>query len=142
MKKANILAIVLIGLLVFAAALPAFARRTEKAREDVVIQRIADPILDNILNGFKKDDYTLYSQDFDPDLKLLGARSKFYEISRQMKSELGNYVSRIYMGSLKKKKMTIVLWKGVFEKSSNDILIKLVLEKKGKQHFVSGLWLQ
>ncbi len=119
---------------------PAFA--VERAKTTQEIKTIADPLLDNILDGFKYDKYTQYSRDFDPALKVIGSRTKFFKVSRHIRSSLGNYLYREYMGSLLKGDMIVVLWKGKFDKTKNDVLIKLVIKKQGRRYFVTGLWLQ
>ncbi len=106
------------------------------------IKAIADPILDNVLDGFKFDDYRRYSRDFDPALKVVGARTQFYNVSRYMQRALGNYIARDYLGTLRKGDMIIVLWKGTFDKTSDNVLIKLVLSEKKNRYHVAGLWLQ
>ena len=106
------------------------------------IRDIAEPILDNILDGFKFDDYLRYSKDFDPALKVIGSRTKFFKVNRYIQSSLGNYLAREYMGSLRKGDMIIVLWKGTFDKTRNDVLIKLVVTERNNRYLVSGLWLQ
>ncbi|MCG2710964.1 MAG: hypothetical protein L6416_01315 [Candidatus Omnitrophica bacterium] len=119
---------------------PAFAGERAKTTREIKI--IADPLLDNILDGFKFDKYTTYSRDFDPSLKVVGSRTKFFKVSRYIKSSLGNYLFREYMGSLLKGDMIVVLWKGKFDKTKNDVLIKLVIKKQGWRYAVTGLWLQ
>lgn len=46
------------------------------------------------------------------------------------------------MGFLNQKLYTIVLWKGKFSETKNDILIKLVLSKRQDKIMVVGLWFQ
>ena len=119
---------------------PVFA--VERAKTTQEIKTVADPLLDNILDGFKYDKYTQYSRDFDPALKVAGSRTKFFKVSRHIRTSLGNYLHREYMGSLLKGDMIVVLWKGKFDKTKNDVLIKLVIKKQGGRYVVTGLWLQ
>jgi len=107
------------------------------------VKAVAEPMLDNIMNGLSFDKYLTYTKDFDPELKVLGARTKFFQVSRYMQNSLGKYLSREYLGSLHKKQgIIVVLWKAVFSKSKDDILIKLIITKNNKKYFVSGVWLQ
>jgi hypothetical protein len=46
------------------------------------------------------------------------------------------------LGFLQKGKTTVVLWKGRFTNSADDVLIKLVLSPRGDQTRVLGLWFQ
>ena len=119
---------------------PVFAVQRAKTTQE--IKTIADPLIDNILDGFKFDKYIQYSRDFDPALKVIGSRTKFFKVSRHIKTSLGNYLYREYMGSLLKGEMIVVLWKGKFDKTENDVLIKLVIKKQGRRYVVTGLWLQ
>ena len=119
-----------------AAAEPAGARAEDPMR------KIAEPILGNILRGFKFDSYPMYARDFDPALKVTGARNRFFETNRYIQQNLGAYRSREYLGSLNKNDGIIVLWKGVFDKADGDVLITLMLSKSGRKHLVRGLLLQ
>jgi hypothetical protein len=56
--------------------------------------------------------------------------------------KLGKYQSRTYLGFLQKGNFTVVLWRGRFSASDDDVLIKLVLSKRGDKVLVTGLWFQ
>jgi len=131
---------IIVIILVLVLALPAFSQQRNKTTQE--IKAIADPILDNILEGFKYDNYLRYSRDFDSDLKVLGSRTKFFQANRRMQKTLGSYLSRDYLGSLYKSGMIVALWKAKFDKTNNDVLIKLVLKNKRNRYVVMGLWLQ
>jgi hypothetical protein len=117
-----------------------FAGVIGKTNEEV--RAIAEPILDNILEGFKTDDYVKYSRDLDDTLKETIPENKFLETDRQIESFIGNYQSREYLGFLTKGQMTVVLWKGRFDRSVDDVLIKLVVSKRKDRYLVTGLWFQ
>lgn len=118
----------------------AFAGVIGKTNEEV--RAIAEPILDNILQGFKTDDYVKYSRDLDDTLKETISENKFLETDRQIEGSIGNYQSREYLGFLTKDQMTVVLWKGRFDRSVDDVLIKLVVSKRKDRYLVTGLWFQ
>ncbi|MDD5745755.1 MAG: hypothetical protein PHO30_00680 [Candidatus Omnitrophica bacterium] len=130
----------LVVVLVCSLVVPGYAANKVKTSQE--IKAIADPILDNILDGFRLDEYLRYSRDFDPALKVVGARTQFFKVSRYMQRVLGGYVSREYMGTLRKGDVVVVLWKGTFDKTSDNVLIKLVLSEKKNRYRVTGLWLQ
>lgn len=111
-------------------------------KTDKEVKAVAEPILDNILEGFKTDDYSKYSKDFDATLKESISEGKFLETDRQIENSIGNCQSRAYLGFLTKGKMTVVLWKARFNKSEDDVLIKLVASKRGDKYLVTGLWFQ
>ena len=134
------ISLVLIGLLTWGAALPAAADFI--GQDNPQVQAVADPILDGILQGFKEGDYDLYSQYFDDTLKDVISKKKFLQTRNSILKSIGEYQSRSYLGFLQKGKTTVVLWKGRFAKSADDVLIKLVLSRRGDQTKVLGLWFQ
>jgi hypothetical protein len=111
-------------------------------KTDKEVRAISEPILDNIFEGFKTSDYARYSKDFDDTLKEAISQRKFFEVSGQIKNSIGNYQSREYLGFLVKGKMTVILCKGRFDKSEDDVLIRLVVSKRGNKNLVTGLWFQ
>jgi len=106
------------------------------------VRSIAGPILDNILKGMKKDDYTIWSQDFDVVMKESFSEEKFHKTNQQILNQFGEYVSREYLGFLKKGSMTMVLWKSRFDDIADDVLITLVVSKRGDKYKVTGLWFE
>lgn len=136
--KRTIVVVVVAGLLMVSSALFSEIIGTT----DKQVRSIADPLLDNILEGFEKNDYPLYSRDFDDTLLDMVTDAKFQETDSWLENNLGKYQSRQYLGFLQKGKMTVILWKGRFDKSSDDILIRLVVSKRRGKDLVTGLWFQ
>jgi hypothetical protein len=134
------ISLVLIGLLTWGAALPAAADFI--GQDNPEVQAVANPILDGVLKGFSEEDYDLYSQYFDDTLKDVISQKKFLQTRNSILKSIGAYQSRSYLGFLQKGKTTVVLWKGRFAKSADDVLIKLVLSRRGDQTKVLGLWFQ
>jgi len=136
--KILILAVSVFCLLVIPAS--TFAEVVGATNETVAA--IAEPILDNILEAFEQNDYVKYSRDFDDTLKESISDKKFVEVDRYFEGSLGNYQDREYLGFLVKGQMSVVLWKARYDKSEDDVLIKLVLSKRADKYLVTGLWFQ
>ncbi|MBU1626500.1 DUF3887 domain-containing protein [bacterium] len=138
MKK---LGIIVVGIAIIMMLSPAIAKVVGTKDEEVM--KIADPILDNILEGMKTDNYTLYSKDFDQTMKDADNEKGFHRSNFQINDRIGEYQSRKYLGFINQDRLTIVLYKGSFSGTKDDVLIKLVLREneKGKAE-VSGLWFQ
>ncbi len=109
---------------------------------DKQVLELAEPILDNILEAYKTYDYEGYVRDFDDTAREALNKETFVTANTQMRSILGEYKGRKYLGFINKGEMTVVLWKGVFGKTTDDVLIKLVLSKRGEKVLVVGLWFQ
>jgi hypothetical protein len=112
------------------------------AQNDKDVQAIAEPILDTVLTGLNNGNYSLYSRYFDGTLKDAVTKKKFSQVRANIMKKLGKYQSRTYLGFLQKGNFTVVLWRGRFSASDDDVLIKLVLSKRGDKVLVTGLWLQ
>ena len=115
-----------------------FAEVVGETNEEVA--GIAEPVLDNILEAFETNDYVKYSRDFDDTLREAVSEKKFVEVDHYFQESLGDYQSREYLGFVVKGKMSVVLWKARYNKSEDDVLIKLVLSKRRNKHLVTGLW--
>ena len=132
--------LLLIGILLGFPALPAAAEVI--GDRDAQVQAVADPSLDTVLKGFDSGNYGLYSQNFDDTLKDVISEKKFSQVRSSILKTIGKYESRTYLGFLQKGKTTLVLWKGRFSRSADDVLIKLVLSRRGDKVQVLGLWFQ
>jgi hypothetical protein len=128
----------LLGSLIYCSDVHAAARK----RTNQEMKNVADPIMDNILDAVKLENYMAYSKDFDQALKVVGSRTKFFQVSRYLKQTMGNYMYREYMGSVHKDNLVVVLWKATFDKTQDDVLIKLFLTKQNNRYIVKGLRFQ
>ena len=106
------------------------------------VRTIATPILDNILDSIKTDNYVKYVKDFDETMKEAMSETMFVASNQQIQLLFGKYLSRDYLGFLKRGSMTVVLWKARYDKTENDVLIKLTLSKRGDKSLVTGLFFQ
>ena len=122
--------------------MPSPAAAAVIAQNDKDVQAIAEPILNTLLTGFNDGNYGLYARDFDATLKDAIPEKKFSQVRGDILKKLGKYQSRTYLGSLKQGNFSVVLWKGRFSASDGDVLIKLVLSKRGDKAQVTGLWFQ
>ena len=130
-----------LGMILFLVSSPAVLAEVI-GETDEEVAAIAEPILDNLLESFSQNNYAQYCRDFDETLKESISEKKFLETDRYFEETLGDYQSREYLGFLAKGKMSLVLWKARYNKSKDDVLIKLVLSKRGDTYFVTGLWFQ
>jgi hypothetical protein len=134
------LAVLLLAGLAWGAAMPAAAEPV--GPDNAAVQALADPILDAMLQGFQEGDYEVYSQCFDDALKNTITPKKFQQSKTDLIRSLGDYQGRTYLGFMEKGKNTVVLWKGRFSKSADDVLIRLALVRRGDQVKTLGMWFQ
>lgn len=106
------------------------------------VRALADPIVDNLLAGFNEGNYAQYSRDFDDTLREAIPEKKFQQVRADILKKLGKYNNKKYLGFLNQQAHTIVLWKGAFAGTPDDVLIKLVLSRRQGKVQVVGLWFQ
>ncbi len=135
------ISLLLIGVLTWGGAWPAAAADLV-GQDNREVQAVADPILDTVLRGLNEGEYEIYCQYFDDRMKKVTSPINFSHARGDMLKSIGGYESRSYLGYLEKGKTTVVLWKGRFAKSADDVLIRLVLSRQGEQIKVSGLLFQ
>lgn len=128
------------GLLMFSWTAPLSAQTIGSRDAEVYV--VAEPILNNIFEGIKAGDYEKYLKDFNETVKETFSREHFLGLKQQVENQMGELKKAEYLGFLNKNDITVVLWKGFFDKRRDDILIKLVILKQGERYLVNDLWLQ
>ena len=134
---------ILYGLMVFlicAIAIPAHGAVI--GQTDKEVKDIAEPIFDNVMKGFSADDYIEYSKNFDSTLKETITSKRFREIRGDILKWVGSYLYREYLGYINREAVTIVFWKGIFDKTQDEILIKMVVSERNGECLITGLWYQ
>lgn len=111
-------------------------------KTDEEVRSLAEPIAEGLLRGFNEGDYRLYAQNFDDALKEAIPERKFHQVREEILKKLGSYRNKQYLGFLTQQPYTVVLWKGSFAGTADDILIKLVLSRRQEVIKVVGLWFQ
>ncbi len=137
MRKNIVAPLVLLALL---SALTAAAALV--GTDDQQVKAVAEPILDSLLAGLNEGNYAQYSKDFDDAMREALPEKKFLQVRQDIIERWGKYQSKKYLGFLNQQNYTVVLWKGTFDGTKNDVLIRLVLAKRQDKVAVAGLWFQ
>ena len=116
--------------------MPVFGFAEVIGSTDERIEEIANPILNNILDGIKMGNAKKYSKDFK------ASRRMFMQKYDQVQARIGNWKAYQYLGFLNRETETVVLWKARFNKTDNDVLIKMAISKENGKYLVVGLWFQ
>lgn len=123
-----------------------FAANSAFAQTDTEFRKMAEPIIDNILNGIKSGDYAKYSRDFDKQMKDSTTEEDFKKLRSSLENFYGQYESRTFSviqtheDKSKDLLMKKIIWKGKYSKSNTGVSIQLVFKKYGKNWKVTGLW--
>lgn len=107
--------------------------------EQAQVIAFANPITDNLLDGFNQDNYQQYSRDFSSEMKQ-GLDEKVFEQNRALVvSKIGSYISRGDPFVTGSGEFLVVNYKADFEQEEG-VDIRVIFRKGDDTHQVYGLW--
>lgn len=138
MGKSVILTIVLILVVSFmATSCLGETEITGKEREQILVY--ANPVADNLLEGFNEKNYEKFSKDFDEQMKNAMTESAFLQTRQTIVGKIGLYISKKLSRVLKQDSYIFVIYSADFEKESG-VEVKVAFSKYDGKNLVSGLW--
>jgi hypothetical protein len=134
-----------IPVLILAGVLMVFASgcisqdTTLPPEEQAAIRAYADPITDNLLQGFNDNNYTLYSRDFSSEMKQ-GLDAAAFEQNRALiLSKIGLYMARGEPLITQNGDYLAANYKADFEQEQ-AVDVRVIFKKGDDAHQVYGLW--
>jgi len=108
---------------------------------DEKVLEIANPILDNILEGARTRSYDKFSRDFDARFAEMVNIEEF-ERQQSYSVERNGHIKgdRQFLKCLRNEHSVMVLWIGEFEKLNGEILTGLNLREIDSKIKVVGIW--
>jgi len=94
---------------------------------DEQIIALAEPLLQNLLDGANALNYEKFTHDFSHSMKTVMPHDLFMEQTIGLQHVRGKCVSRKPLGVLRKNKTALVVWSAQYEKTDDDMLIQLKL---------------
>jgi len=132
MKK--ILALILtIGMLMLAGC-------SSGKQVDNTLKDKADPVVENILQSIKNNDYQSFNTDLDEKMKTAFTGETFAQMENLLKEKIGNYQSKEYWKVEQSGEYKIVYYKAKYEKEQDYVVVKVVTSENGGKISVSGLY--
>lgn len=99
----------------------------------------AEPITDNLLQGFNEDNYTMYSRDFSSAMREGLNASSFSQTRTTIISRIGHYLSRGEPRVTGNGEYIAVNYKADFEQEQG-VDLRVVFRRGDDSHQVYGLW--
>jgi maltose-binding protein MalE len=107
--------------------------------EQRMVQAYADPITDNLLEGFNQDNYTRYSRDFSTDMRQALNETIFEQNRALILSKIGLFVSRGNATVTQSGDYLVANYMADFE-YEQGVNVRVVFKKGDDSHQVYGLW--
>lgn len=99
----------------------------------------ADPIADNLMQGFNEGNYTVYSRDFGPEMRQALDEAAFVQNREDVTSRIGLYESRSDPVVTEIGEFVAVTYRAAFEQE-DGVALRLVFKKGDESHQLYGLW--
>ncbi len=109
-------------------------------REQIGIQ--SSSILKGIFSGIEEGDFRNYSKDFSKSMKDSQTRENFLGLQKRIQKQLGQLRSLEYLGYYVQQGDLITLFKARFSKHNDDVVVKLVFDRRSDHKEVTGLWFE
>lgn len=107
--------------------------------ERAIIVAYADPIAENLLQGFNEGNYTIYSRDFGVEMKRALTEAVFLQNRKFVTSRIGLYESRGDPIVTEQGEYIAVNYPATFERE-DGVNVRLVFRKGDPSHLLYGLW--
>lgn len=105
------------------------------------IRKIADPLTENIMLMLNAESYGGFSADFDAKMKAAITESAFKALGADIKEKYGDYAAKDFINIELQGGYVIINYKGYFFKTSEPMLIRVVLQQEKGETKVGGFWI-
>lgn len=112
---------------------------TLEGEEREAVLAYADPLVDNLLEGFNEGDYEKFSRDFTDEMKAALPWLTFLTNNWTIKSIYGAYQSRTPTEVFRRGDQDRIVYHGVFERAEH-VEVKVGFKEVDGQRRVSALW--
>ena len=137
MNKTKLLLLVIISVLLIVV----FQLYESNQSSSNNINKIADPMTENILIAMNEDNYPQFSKDFDSQMKTMLNETVYQQKIPGIKSKIGQYQSKEFVSSKDKGGYTIVFYKAKFSQEPEEVIVQSILSQENGKYFISGFWL-
>ena len=101
------------------------------------VRRIAEPLVDKILDAWTQCDYQKFIAPMDPDAEKTIPQEAFELLVNTSRENDGEYVYRDFVGCYAKTDCCIVVWVLKFSNTREDTLIQLSITPKNDTCYVT-----
>ena len=105
-------------------------------QSDEEILKIANPIMDSLMDASTNNDYERHIRDFSDRIKENFKQEEFQRQCEDYRSKWGVFIARNFIGTTKHKNFINVYWKQQFSNTDDEFLAILTLSQKNNQYVV------
>ena len=103
---------------------------------DADILRVANPIMDRLMEGSKRIDHALHVTDFTDRLKSIVTAESLDRMCRQYQSEIGFFSHREPVAVFRREGSVAIVWRQYATRSDDEFVASIVLVERDGRYLV------
>lgn len=105
-------------------------------KSDREILAVADPIMDNLMEGSTAIDHEQHIRDFTDRMKHIVTKEYLEMVCRKYQAERGYFARREFVAVFRRPQSVAIVWKQWFTKQAGEYVAELVLVENGSRYLV------
>ena len=105
-------------------------------QSDKEILKIANPIMDNLMEASTNNDFERHIRDFSDRIKEKYKQEEFERQCEDYRSKWGAFTDREFVGTTKHKNFINIYWQQRFSKTDDEFMAVLTLSQKNDRYIV------
>lgn len=105
-------------------------------KSDEEILAVANPIMDNLMEGSTLIDYEQHTRDFTERAKSVLSKSALESICKHYQSTKGFFAERKFVAAFRRPESIAVVWRQTFTRAPGEFVAELVLVQRGDKYLV------
>lgn len=106
------------------------------AKSDEDILKIADPIMDNLMEGSTEIDHVKHTRDFTDRMKSIVTKDHLEKVCRLYQAEWGYFSKRQFVAIFRRPSSVAIVWKQWCTKQDGEFVAELVLVEQDSRYLV------
>jgi hypothetical protein len=106
----------------------------EKSNDEIL--KIADAIMDNLMDASTAIDYERHIRDFTERAKGALSKERFEQICREYQAAKGYFGQREFVAMFRRPQSVAIVWKQSFTKTPGEYVAEMVLVQNGDRYLV------
>lgn len=103
---------------------------------DVEILAVANPLMDNLMEGSREVDHAKHVKDFTPRLKGLVTEEGLRQMCDEYQSRIGFFTERELACIFRRKGSVAVIWRQSASKSEDEFVASIVIVERDGRYLV------
>ena len=103
---------------------------------DEEILAVADPLMDNLMQGSKDIDHARHTRDFTERLAKIVTAERLEEMCRDYQARIGYFTEREFVAIFRRANSVAVVWRQWSSKTTDEFVAEIVIVERNGRHLV------